>query len=82
MFNNLDKVNTFVTTHSPGYVKQWLKIWQPYFRIGVNKATTPATIKTKLLMSYFKCKMSTSRMHLPRGHQTIHNGMDNNRPID
>eukprot|EP00957_Ditylum_brightwellii_P155629 11846605-Ditylum_brightwellii.AAC.1 len=66
MFNSMDEVNTFVATHSPDYVKQWLKLWQPYFRKGVDKATTLATTKTKLLTSYFKHKMSSSRVHLPR----------------
>eukprot|EP00957_Ditylum_brightwellii_P129869 9906090-Ditylum_brightwellii.AAC.1 len=56
-------------------------MWQQYFRKGVDKATTQATTKTKLLISYFKCKMSTSRAHLPKGHQTIHDDMDNDRPI-
>eukprot|EP00957_Ditylum_brightwellii_P121627 9275297-Ditylum_brightwellii.AAC.1 len=68
MFNNLEEVNTSVATHSPGYVKQWFKVWQQYFRKGVNKATTLAATKTKLLTRYFKCKTSTLRAHLPRGH--------------
>eukprot|EP00957_Ditylum_brightwellii_P133439 10173585-Ditylum_brightwellii.AAC.1 len=38
--------------------------------------------KTKFLTSYFKYKTSTSRVHLPRGHQTMCNNMDNNKPID
>eukprot|EP00957_Ditylum_brightwellii_P165348 12589545-Ditylum_brightwellii.AAC.1 len=59
-----------------------VKIWPPYFRKGVDKATPLATTKTKLLRSYFKCKMSTSRVHLPRGYQSIHDGMDNGMPID
>eukprot|EP00957_Ditylum_brightwellii_P062373 4733265-Ditylum_brightwellii.AAC.1 len=82
MFNNQAEVNTIVATHSPGYAKQWLKIWLPYFRKGVDKSPTQATTKIKLLTSYFKCKMSTSRAHLLRGHQSIHDGMDNYRPIN
>eukprot|EP00957_Ditylum_brightwellii_P054627 4139075-Ditylum_brightwellii.AAC.1 len=82
MFNNQEEANTFVATHSLGYIEQWLKIWQSYFRKGINKATTQVAANTKLLMSYFKCKISNSREHLLRGHQAIHDGMDNNRPID
>eukprot|EP00957_Ditylum_brightwellii_P125198 9544335-Ditylum_brightwellii.AAC.1 len=58
-----------------------VKIWQPYFRKGVNKATTQATTKTRLLTGYFQCKTSALTAHLPRGHQTIDTGMDNDRPI-
>eukprot|EP00957_Ditylum_brightwellii_P194377 14803590-Ditylum_brightwellii.AAC.1 len=82
MFNTQEEVTDFVATHSPSYVKQWLKIWQPYFRKGVDRATAQATTNTKFLTSYSKHIMSTARVHLPRGHYTIHDGMDNDRPID
>eukprot|EP00957_Ditylum_brightwellii_P090124 6863931-Ditylum_brightwellii.AAC.1 len=72
MFNSQEEVSTFVATHSPGYVEQWLKIWQQYLRKGIDKATTQATNNTKLLTSNFKCKISTLRANLPRGHQAIH----------
>ena len=82
MFNNQEEVNTFVATHSPGYVEQWFKMWQLCFRKGDDKTTTLGTTKTKLSTSYFKCKTSTIKVHHPRRHQTIYNAMDNDRPID
>eukprot|EP00957_Ditylum_brightwellii_P033758 2558456-Ditylum_brightwellii.AAC.1 len=42
------------------------------FRKGVDKATTQATTKTKLLTSYIECKTSALRAHLLRRHQSIH----------
>eukprot|EP00957_Ditylum_brightwellii_P050596 3836687-Ditylum_brightwellii.AAC.1 len=82
MFNTQDKVTDFVVTCSPSYVKQWLKIWQPYFRKGINRATAQDTTNTKLLTSYFKHKMSTAQAHLPRGHHTTYDGLNNDRPIN
>ena len=82
MFSTKQEVQDFVNSHSPGYVEQWLHIWQPYFCKGVNKATRLSTTNTRLLMSYFQHRMSTSQAHLPRGYHSVHDGRDNDRPID
>ena len=71
MFSTKQEIQDFVNSHSPGYAKQWLHIWQPYFCKGVNKATRLATTNTHLLTSYFQWQTSMSQAHLPRGYYTI-----------
>eukprot|EP00957_Ditylum_brightwellii_P022582 1703363-Ditylum_brightwellii.AAC.1 len=56
--------------------------WQLYFCKGVDRATAQAIMNTKLLTSYFRRRTSTAHANLPQGYNTIHDGWDNDRPVN
>eukprot|EP00957_Ditylum_brightwellii_P077908 5921534-Ditylum_brightwellii.AAC.1 len=75
-------MQTFLDSRTPGYVEKWLTIWQPYFCAGQNRAMCQAIADTRPLTSYFTQKSSPSQARLPRGYHTIHDGRDNDEPVD
>eukprot|EP00957_Ditylum_brightwellii_P185549 14126674-Ditylum_brightwellii.AAC.1 len=83
MFQSHNDAIEFVDKYKPMYIEQWLAVWQPYFKRGVDTVTARTTANTKLINSYLKRKTSSiqARAHLPHGCQTMHDAIDNDCPI-